>query len=78
MAAGGLSHRFGIAQDEHLVEIVPTLQTSCWRSHMEAASWQLSDRRAQARAAYEVSMHLVAVLAVLLGSQSAGAVLLPD
>jgi hypothetical protein len=33
--------------------------------------------RAQAGAAYEVSMHLVAVLAALPGTRSAGAVLLP-
>jgi hypothetical protein len=44
---------------------------------MGSASWQLPDRRAQAGAAYEVSMHLVPVLAVLLVSRSAGAVLLP-
>jgi len=36
-----------------------------------SASSQLPDGRAQAGAAYQVSMHLVAVLAALLGSWSA-------
>ncbi len=39
---------------------------------MGSASWQLPDGRAQAGAAYQVSTHLVPVLAVLLGSRSAG------
>ena len=45
---------------------------------MGSAGWQLPDARVQAGAKYEVSMHLVQLLAVLLGSRSAGAVLLPD
>jgi len=44
---------------------------------MGAVSWQLPGRRAQGGAAYEVSTHLVPLQAVLPGSRSAGAVLLP-
>jgi hypothetical protein len=31
IAPDGWSHEFGITQDEHPVEVVPMLATSCWR-----------------------------------------------
>ena len=74
MAPDGLSHKFGITQGEHPVEIVRTPQRSCWRSRHGICQRQVADRRAQAGAAYQVSMHLVAVLAALHGNRSARAV----
>jgi hypothetical protein len=77
MAPDGLPHKFGITQDERPVEIVPTPQTSWWRLRHGICQLAATPAGARERAAYEVSMHLVPVLAALLGSRSAGAVLLP-
>jgi len=59
------------------VEIVSPPQTSLWRSWHGICQVAGPDGSAQAGAAYEVSTHLISVLAVLLGSRSAAAVLLP-
>ena len=77
MAPDGLSHKFGITQGEHpcrdcLDAANIMLAVSAW--DLPAGSYLTG---AQAGAAYEVSMHLVPVLAVLPGRRSAGAVLLP-
>jgi hypothetical protein len=74
MAPGGLSHKFGITQDEHSCRDCLDAVNIMLAVRHRSASSQLPDGRAQAGAAYQVSMHLVAVLAALLGSWSARAV----
>ena len=74
MASDGLSHKFGITQDEHFcrdfLDANIMLTVPAWIC-------QLPERRVQADAAYEVSNHLVSVLAALLSSRNARVVLLP-
>jgi hypothetical protein len=70
--------KFGIAQDEYRVERLPE---GC-KHHVGgvgtgSTSWQPPGMCAQAGAAHQVSMRLVAVLAALPGTRSAGAVRLP-
>ena len=77
MAPDGLSHKFGITQSEHPVEIVRCRKDHVGGPGMGPASSQVPDRRAQPGAAYQVRVHLVLVLAMFLGSQSAGIVRLP-
>jgi hypothetical protein len=71
-AQNGLSHKFGIAQDEHVVEIVSPLQL-----HAGGPGWHLSDGSHVTGprgvvSAYEVSVYLIPTMAVLQGSRSAG------